>query len=156
MATETPRKLDVGCGNNKREDGAVGMDLRRYDDVDLVYDIENTPWPFDDGTFERVLTYSVLEHVEDIPRVMAEIHRVSTDGATVTGKVPHWKDRHAYVDPTHCQLFDTRTFDYWDSTTEYGQLDYFDAEFRVEEARRIRRVKFWKSRPISFELAVVK
>jgi SAM-dependent methyltransferase len=95
------RALDVGCGDNKRDADAVGMDIRPYDAVDVVYDVTRTPWPFADETFDDVYAYSILEHLPNLPDVMAEIHRVCRDGATLTGKVPHWKDRNAYVDPTH-------------------------------------------------------
>lgn len=185
--------LDVGCGNNKRHPDAVGMDIREYEDVDVVHDVNETPWPFDDDRFERVLAYSVLEHVPDLPAVLGEIHRISKPGALLEGKVPHWKDRNAYIDPTHVGRvlgrlpdgtettfpwplselvdsyyggfepratlvcgFDERTFDFWDSTTEMGQRGYFEEEFRVRDADRIRRVRFWESRPVEFTLEVRK
>lgn len=149
--------LDIGCGNNKRDPTALGLDLRNYDAVDVVADLDSEDGlPFESDRFTEILAFSILEHVEDLPAVMEEIHRIGKDGATVRGKVPHWKDRNAHIDPTHSQLLDERSFDYWDSTTEFGQLDYFDAEFRVQKAKRIRRVKFWKSRPIEFELEVIK
>ncbi len=132
------------------------MDIRPYDAVDVIHDLDETPWPFDDNEFDRIDAYSVLEHVEDLPAVMAEIHRVCRDGAVLEGKVPHWKDRNAYIDPTHSQSFDERTFDFWDSTTEYGKRDYFDTEFQVRTSERISRLQFWKSRPIEFELVVRK
>lgn len=148
------RTLDLGCGDNKRDADAVGVDIRDYPAVDVVADIEDG-LPFDDGRFERVLAYSVLEHVDDLPRVMSEIHRVLQPGGVLEGKVPYWEDRTAHIDPTHVRGFDTRTFDYWDSTTRLGALDYFDAEFRIESVRRVRRIQFWRSRPIQFELRAI-
>jgi SAM-dependent methyltransferase len=147
--------LDIGCGNNKRDPAAVGLDRRTYDDVDVVANLDDG-LPFDSDRFDEILAFSILEHVEDLPAVMAEVHRIARDGATLRGKVPRWGDRNAYVDPTHTQLFDERTFDFWDPRTELGQRGYFDVTFHVSEARRIRRVKFWRSRPIEFELDVVK
>lgn len=147
--------LDLGCGANKRDPDAIGLDVRDYPAVDVVANVEDG-LPFEDSRFEEVLAYSIFEHVSDLPYVMAEIHRVCQDGALVRGKVPHYTDRNAYIDPTHKRFFDVRTFDYWDSTTEHGDMDYFASEFRVQKARRIKRVKFWQSRPIQFELSVVK
>lgn len=155
MSNAISSTLDIGCGNNKRDPAAIGLDLRDYDDVDVVHDLEDG-LPFEANCFGEVLAYSVLEHVADLPAVMAEIHRVLEDGGALKGKVPHYRDRNAYVDPTHTQLFDTKTLEYWDSTTELGKLDYFDVEFCVCEASRIQRIQFWKSRPIVFELEAIK
>ena len=147
--------LDLGCGDNKRDSDAVGMDMRAYPPVDVIHDIESVPWPFDADTFDGAFAYSILEHVHDLPKVMAELHRVLSPGAIVMGKVPHWSDRTAYIDPTHARFFDTRTFDYWDTTTQLGSREYFDVEYRVENVRRVRRLQFWRSRPIVFELRVI-
>jgi len=168
-------RIDLGCGRQKRDPGAIGIDIRDYEPVDIVADIE-TGIPLPDNSVERVTAVSVLEHIDDLPGVMAEIHRVCIDGATVTGKVPHWRDRTAYSDPTHVARgvvgrgtgsgypdcprgacgFTTDTFDFWDPATEHGQRGYFDAEFRVLWCHRIRRILIWKSRPIRFGLRVVK
>lgn len=150
-----PLTVDIGCGDNKRDPDAVGVDFRDTDDVDLVHDIEDG-LPFASNTVDRVYAYSVLEHVEDLPGVMAELHRVCRGGAIVEGKVPHWKDRNAYIDPTHVRFFDERTFYFWDSALFPHQPSYFDVEYRVQRSSRIWRVQFWKSRPIWFELEVVK
>lgn len=146
--------VDLGCGPDKR-DGTIGLDIRPFDGVDVLCDL-NVGLPFRDSTVGRFYAYRILEHVDDLPFVMSEIHRVAENGSIVEGLVPHYTDRNAYIDPTHQQYFDVRTFDFWDSTTELGQRGYFDPEFRVRKARRIRRVQFWKSRPIEFELEVIK
>lgn len=147
--------VDLGCGPNKRPSADVGVDVRDYDGVDVVCDIEDG-LPFDDGAVDRVLAYHVLEHVADLPAVMAEIHRVLVDGGTIRGKVPHYRDRDAYTDPTHKQYFSAASFDYWDAATEYGSMDYFDVGFRVRVAERVRRLRVWRSRPVRFELEAVK
>lgn len=148
-------RIDLGCGPNKRDPHAVGVDIRDYEPVDVVTNIE-TGLPFPDDSVTGVDAYSILEHVSDLPGVMAELHRVCVDGAELTGKVPHWRDRNAYIDPTHERLFDEHTFYYWDSKQLTNYPSYFDAEFRVVKSRRVRRVRLWKQRPIVFTLRVVK
>lgn len=147
--------VDIGCGPNKREPADVGVDIRDYDDVDIVADLEDG-LPMDSSTADGVLAYHVLEHVDDLPGVMEELHRVLKDGGYLEGKVPHYRERDAYTDPTHRQYFTASTFDYWDPTTEYGSMSYFDAEFRIETAQRVRRIQLWKSRPVEFRLQAVK
>lgn len=146
-------EIDLGCGPNKRNPDAVGVDIRDYGPVDVVTDIESG-LPFDDGSVSKVYAYSILEHVDDLPYVMDEIHRVCEDRAVVEGKVPHWKDRQAYVDPTHKQLFDERTFHYWTST--YPHLPtYWPGMFKVN-ANRVWRLRWWRARPIKFKLVALK
>lgn len=147
--------VDLGCGPNKRAVADVGVDIRDYEGVDVVCDIENG-LPFDDGEVHRILAFHVLEHVADLPGVMAEIHRVLEEGGTMRGKVPHYRDSDAYTDPTHEQYFTASTFDYWDSTTEFGAMGYFDAEFYVRMAERVPRLRIWRSRPVRFEVEAVR
>lgn len=149
-----PVKLDIGCGPNC-EPGYVGIDIREYPGVDIVADVESGI-PLKDNTVSRVRVEAILEHVDDMPELMSEIHRVCVEGARVTGRVPHWRDRNAYIDPTHVRPYDQRTFDFWDSTTEFGRRDYFEEEFRVHHSERVPRIAFWKSRPIKFDLEVIK
>lgn len=147
--------IDLGCGPNKRAPADIGVDIREYDDVDVVADVEGG-LPLDTDSADRVLAYHVLEHVDDLPGVMAELHRVLRDGGVLEGKVPHYQDSDAYTDPTHRQYFTAHTFDYWDPSTEYGAMEYFDCEFAIERCERVRRVQIWKSRPVRFELRAVK
>jgi SAM-dependent methyltransferase len=50
----TELKLDLGCGKNKRE-GFLGVDRRKYDNVDIVADLvtKNGVWLFDTSAFPK-------------------------------------------------------------------------------------------------------
>lgn len=54
--------LDVGCGAYKRK-GAIGMDVRPLDGVDLVHDFTQFPWPIPDDVCRLVTANHVIEHV---------------------------------------------------------------------------------------------
>jgi predicted SAM-dependent methyltransferase len=58
--------LDVGCGNNKykgnKGDIVIGIDKVKLKGVDVVHDIEKTPWPFKTNEFDCVICSHVLEH----------------------------------------------------------------------------------------------
>ena len=47
------KKLDVGCGEKKRE-GFIGMDILPLKLVDIVHDMNDVPWPFNGNEFEKV------------------------------------------------------------------------------------------------------
>ena len=45
------RKLDIGCGRGK-PDGYIGIDMLDFDGVDIVWNLENFPWPLEDNSKE--------------------------------------------------------------------------------------------------------
>jgi len=67
--------LDVGCGNFKR--GDIGLDREPHSNVDVVCDLEREPIPYPDNSFEKVVSYHFLEHVENPEQVLCEMVRVS-------------------------------------------------------------------------------
>ena len=56
--------LDLGCGSNKAK-GAFGVDIHPYEGVDLVLNVNQTPWDLPDNHFEQIRSLHVIEHVEN-------------------------------------------------------------------------------------------
>jgi len=50
-----PVRIDLGCGNVKRE-GYVGLDYVAGDDVDHVLDLTHDRYPFDDSSVDEVFS----------------------------------------------------------------------------------------------------
>jgi SAM-dependent methyltransferase len=141
-ALRTPT-LDVGCGN-KKIPGAVGIDLVAGTQADIVHDLNVTPWPLEDNTFEFVRLWSVLEHLRDVVAVVNEVYRVSKPGATVIIGTPHFSSVNAYTDPTHQHLLSASFMDYFIEGTELsGTYGFYSrARFRLEE-RRVTLSPMW-------------
>lgn len=55
-------KLDIGCGASKQQ-GFVGIDVRPFPGVDIVWDIEKFPWPLPDNCASFAMTSHVVEHI---------------------------------------------------------------------------------------------
>ena len=55
----------------------------------------------------------VLEHLENVPKVLEELYRISQDNAKIEIIVPHYAGFSRYVDPTHKQSFSYFYFDYF-------------------------------------------
>jgi SAM-dependent methyltransferase len=108
-------RLDVGCGSHKQE-GFVGMDRRRLPGVDIVHDIEDTPWPLPDNCCTAVVLSHVWEHItpKHTLAVMEEIHRICRDGASVFISAPYAMGSRYMQDPTHCNPSTEATWMYWD------------------------------------------
>jgi ubiquinone/menaquinone biosynthesis C-methylase UbiE len=111
------RVLDIGCGPNKTKD-AIGADHHPYPGVDLVCDLDLLPWPLRDNSFDCVVASHVIEHVESIPDLMREIHRIGKHGASVIIMTPHYSSNDSWQDPTHRWHLGTR----WHETFCEGYL----------------------------------
>jgi hypothetical protein len=132
MPASDLRVLDLGCGRHKLP-GATGMDTSPLSEADVVQDLDDRPWPFEDGTFHHVRAQDVLEHVNDFIGVMGEIHRVCRAGATVLVRMPFMSSSNLATDPTHRRSATSRTFAYFDPHQPLGRYDYSGARFELVE-----------------------
>lgn len=136
MSNRPPaRILHLGCGL-KRIEGAVNVDLVASTGPDVVHDLDDRPWPFETGSFDEVLAYDVVEHLEDVVAAMEEIHRVSADGAVVKLTVPHFSCANAFTDITHRHFFSWFSFHYFTGENEFPF--YTAARFR----RQVSKIVF--------------
>jgi len=88
---EEPFKLDIGCGVRKKP-GFIGIDFMDFPDVDINLDVTKHPLPFRDDFISEVWSNHFLEHltIEEVCKLMQEIHRVCKNGALVEIRVPHF------------------------------------------------------------------
>lgn len=132
----TGHGLNLGCGN-KIIRGAVNHDIRRHrPEVDIEWDLNKLPWPWEDNEFDRVLAWAVLEHLEvDLLTSMNELWRITVPGGVVSLKLPYWGHARAYADPTHRFVFDPEVMDTFDPTTQRGAAYsfYTDRKWKVLE-----------------------
>jgi SAM-dependent methyltransferase len=120
--------LDIGCGQNKLP-GAIGMDINPRSHADVIHNLDERPWPLEANTFDYVRARDVLEHVDDFIGAMEEIHRVSAPGAEVEIRMPFMSSENFATDPTHRRAGTSRTFDYFDPSTELGSFRYSTSRF---------------------------
>lgn len=109
---EEPQMLDLGCGNRKQLEQAIGVDCHRLPAVDVVARIERG-LPFAAGALDHVYAVHFLEHVDDLLPVMNEIHRVLKPGGVLHVMVPSAAHVNALADPTHRRLFHRQTFKFF-------------------------------------------
>lgn len=114
--------LDVGAGPSS--DADFQIDQFWWPRTTHVFDIVNTPWPFEDEKFDLVRMEQVLEHIPTVvyykedgqfkhiyPRVdiLREIHRILRGGGivriSVPAEIPQWSQ-----DPTHTGPLPTEGF----------------------------------------------
>ncbi|HUP27203.1 MAG TPA: methyltransferase domain-containing protein [Chloroflexia bacterium] len=124
-----PRILQIGAGR-KTLAGAVTLDINPRVEPDVVWDLNDFPYPFDDDTFDVVQCEHVLEHLRDVVRVMEELHRILKPRGRVWVRVPYFSSLNFNTDPTHVHAFSARSFDYLCVDTDLVRYDYSPVRFR--------------------------
>ena len=83
------KKLNLGCGTDIKK-GYVNLDSAKLPGVDVIHDINKTPWPFKDNEFDELYCSHVLEHVDDLIKTLNEIKRVCKKNAKIILRLPHF------------------------------------------------------------------
>ena len=138
-ATAAPTKLDLACGQNKRE-GFYGVDIAG--DADLIHDLTEMPWPFEDSSIEEIHVSHYVEHTYPLggPRdgliaFMDEVYRICAPDAKVQIIHPYALSSRAFQDPTHTRFIPETTWYYFSRNWRVDQsLDHYPitADFRIE------------------------
>lgn len=118
-------RLDIGCGENKNP-GFIGIDILPLRGVDIVHDLETTPWPLPDESVLTATASHVLEHINPhkgvFINVMNEIWRVLKPGCQFAFVVPHASSHGYQQDPTHCNMINETTMHYFDPDPEHNNI----------------------------------
>jgi SAM-dependent methyltransferase len=132
----TPVVLNLGCGRT-RIPGSIGVDqVHIPGSVDVVHDLNVTPYPFETATADEIHFYHVLEHLDDPVAKLEEIHRILKPGGVLHMRVPHFSSNGAFTDITHKRPFSYFSFNCF-VEGDYHSF-YTRARFEIVE----RRIKY--------------
>ena len=121
--------IHLGCGSQKKP-GALGVDINKNIKADIIHDLNKFPYPFEKNRFDKIIAENILEHLDNIPKVMEEIHRIAKNGAKLFITTGHFSGIDSFTDPTHKHFFTSRTFDYFIPGTDLFELQYSKARYR--------------------------
>ena len=96
--------LDIGCGNNKIK-GAIGLDIDKNTQADIVWDLSKYPYPIEDNRFDEIYAKHIIEHVDDPIKFMKEVHRITKPNGTCFVETPHFSCYVSYSEPQHKRYF---------------------------------------------------
>jgi ubiquinone/menaquinone biosynthesis C-methylase UbiE len=102
-------KLNLGSGQNYIQ-SYVNIDNNRAVKADVYFDLNQFPWPLCDNEYDEVLCSMVLEHLDSATKALAEVIRISRQGAKVTVIVPHAHSLAAVTDIQHRTSFTENSF----------------------------------------------
>lgn len=124
------RKLNLGCGEAKKE-GYVNLDRQASVKPDVIHNLNISPYPFEDNTFDIVEANHILEHLDKVFSAMAEIHRILKPGGKLLIKVPHFSRGFTHTEHTHG--FDVTFPLYFNKN--FTKSGFFGVEFRLEKMK---------------------
>ena len=95
-------KLNLGCGEKHLLDH---INVDKYGTPDILCNLEEFPWPWEDNSVSGITMNHVLEHLGQTPdifiNIFKELYRISKPDSTVTIVVPHPRHDDFLNDPTH-------------------------------------------------------
>ncbi len=122
----------MGCGELQFSD-CLNADIRKTKIVDIIVNFDKFFYPFKDGSFENVYAYDIIEHLDDIIKVIEEIYRILKSEGKIFIKTTYWQAENSFTDLTHKHFFTLKSFDYFDPSTMLGKKYgfYSDKKFKI-------------------------
>jgi len=124
------KKLNLGCGEDYMP-GYTNVDFRSHVEIDVQHNLNELPYPFEDGEFDLVHASHVLEHLDKPFDIMVELHRITKKGGTIHIRVPHFS--RGFTHAEHCAGFDV-TFPYY-FNPEFSKSGYFGLPLKLEKMK---------------------
>lgn len=132
-------KLNLGAGQYLKE-GFINVDQFSLPGIDVVHNLCNFPYPFEDESSNEIVAYDLIEHFPShvdgentVLKFVTECHRILKKGGVLFIQTPRYDAEFLYIDLTHTRGFHEKSFDFLDPSTEYGKTTgfYTDAKFSV-------------------------
>ena len=133
------KKLNLGCGQQKIP-GYLSVDKIKGEAIDICHDLNIFPYPFPDNSVSEIIMDNVLEHLDDVIKVMEELYRISQAGAIIHIKVPYFKSNSAFTDPSHRHFFTETSFKYFQA--DHPLHFYTKAKFKIIKTKLINHKKY--------------
>lgn len=129
-------ELLIGCGNDRKKQitfkeipaewskDLITLDWSEDCNPDVVHDLNQLPYPFDDNMFDEIHAYEVLEHCGTqgdyrfFFNQFEEFHRILKPGGWFIGSSPNWDGVWAWSDPGHTRIISPQMFSFL-SQSEY-------------------------------------
>lgn len=126
--------LDFGCGE-KKIPGCLGVDFINLPNADIIHDLNDMPYPFDDNSFDHIICNHILEHLDNVLLTLNEIHRIAKPNAIIEICVPHYASDNFNTDVTHKTHFSSRSMNYFIINSNFEWNFYTNKKFKLIYSR---------------------
>jgi hypothetical protein len=151
------RELLIGCGNTRDKfiptgpwENLTTLDIDPNCGADVVWDLNHTPYPFENETFGEVWAREVLEHFGtqgDWRGWFAqwdEFYRIMVPGGLFYISSPKWNSPWAWGDPGHTRIVSAEALTFLDRSqyeTQVGKTSMTDYRHCYRGDFRLRHEK---------------
>src|SRR5579883_1488923 len=106
-------RLELGCGERKRDASAIGVDCLDTEQTDVIADIYELLDCLPDCSVESITSHHCFEHLPDLARLVNQIARVLKPAGRCEFVVPHFSNPYFASDATHRTPFGLYTMSYF-------------------------------------------
>jgi SAM-dependent methyltransferase len=142
-------RLVVGAGRyfNKLE-GDVTLDIKPFEGIDVVADLEKR-WPFEDDSFEYIMAYHVIEHLNDLIHFMDEAWRVLKFNGILHIETPlaNGNPELEFADPTHKRCYTPWTFENYFTLNGVDNFGYTEKPWGIVDLHLETMTPYLWNRP---------
>jgi SAM-dependent methyltransferase len=105
-----PIVINLGCGFRKYE-GGINVDGFAACKPDILWDLNKTPYPWDDNSVDGIYAYHVFEHLENWWEAFTECSRILKPGGQLEVRVPDPSSDSSIVYRDHIHIISLFSFD---------------------------------------------
>lgn len=116
LATGLPLRLELGVGNHKVNQGAIGIDRLDTPASDVIGDVIDVLSSLPSNSVSEVYSSHFIEHVDSIPVLLQTLRNCCAPSASITFVAPHFSNPFFWSDPTHKATYGLYSFAYYADT----------------------------------------
>lgn len=105
-----PVIINLGCGFKKCE-GGINVDGFEACNPDILWDLNKTPYPWEDNSVDTIYAYHVFEHLENWWGAFTECARILKDRGQIEIRVPDASSDSAITYRDHLNIISLFSFD---------------------------------------------
>lgn len=108
-------RLILGSGKHWEKDPRhddIFVDIKPFYGVEVVHDLNKTPWPFENNSVDFISAIHLVEHLDNLVEFMNECHRILKVGGFIYIETPlaGANPDLEFSDPTHKRCYRLHTF----------------------------------------------